>query len=247
MDEKGGRDISVDGHGGRGRRRMRSFGLRAIRLVRSRPPARPAGPASDRRRLGADDARHLSGGGRARRPLARRHQGLRQKIPPVRVGRGSGPDRRKPWERDEGRGRGAAGAGRGGDQRADRDHRARASRRRRTAADPGRLPGTEGRGDDPLRAVARGSRLGLVARRLEERALGEFRLRHAGDPRRAGRRSARLRSGAAARPLRRRDADESHRGRAQRSGSGHELEDGSRSDRRQRIEQPPVESPQSAQ
>ena len=96
------------------------------------------------------------------------------------------------------------------------------ARRRRSGSS---FTGLKASRSDAMRALAGGSRFGLVARRMEERALREFRLRHPVDARRAGRRSARFRRAARARALRRRHAHPRDRGGPQRAGSGHRLED----------------------
>ena len=75
-----------------------------------------------------------------------------------------------------------------------------------------------------VRPVARGSRFGIIGRRVEERAILELRLRHPVDDCRPGRRPARFRPTAGARAIRRRHAHPSHRGRPQRPGSGHAVE-----------------------
>ena len=59
--------------------------------------------------------------------------------------------------------------------------------------------GLKAEGRDAMRAVAGGPRLGLVAGRVEERAIREFRMRDPVRARRAGRRSARFRPAAGAR------------------------------------------------
>ena len=75
-----------------------------------------------------------------------------------------------------------------------------------------------------LRSVAGGPRFRIVARRVEERTLLELRMRHPVDDSCSGRRSPRFRPSARARPLRRRDAHKSDRGRPQRPRSRHAVE-----------------------
>ena len=75
-----------------------------------------------------------------------------------------------------------------------------------------------------MRPMAGGSGVGIVGRRVEERALLEFRLRHPVDARGPGRRSARFRTAARAGAIRRRHAHPGDRGRSQGQGSEHRVD-----------------------
>ena len=99
-----------------------------------------------------------------------------------------------------------------------------AAERRRSAAGARVVHGAQGDRSDAMRSVAGGSRFGVVGRRMEERTLLELRLRHPIDDRGPGRRPARFRPAARDRPIRRRHAHPSHRGRPQRPGSEHRLD-----------------------
>ena len=97
--------------------------------------------------------------------------------------------------------------------------------RRRSAAGAGVVHGAQGGRPDRCGQWPEDLASGSSVEGWKNEALLQLRLRHPIDARGPGRRSARFRPAARARPVRRRHAHPRHRGGPQRPGSGHGLEE----------------------